>query len=104
MGVSREPTAAERRRLRKAALEVRIEQQRIDLLVESSRWREASSGIDRAWHGLMRWKVPLVGLGGLVLLKRQNKDRPRSLMQLGQRVLAGAFLLQRARRLLAALR
>ncbi|GGX82893.1 hypothetical protein GCM10007160_08000 [Litchfieldella qijiaojingensis] len=86
------------RALHKAALELRIEQQRIDMLVESSRWREASSGIDAVWHGLMRFKVPLFAIGGVVLLR--GARHPRSLLRLARRVASGALLLRRAQRLL----
>ncbi|MFD2190447.1 YqjK family protein [Pistricoccus aurantiacus] len=97
-----ESRAHRERRLRKAKLESLIEQQRIDLLVDSQRFREATSGIDHAWHTLMRWKVPLYGLGGLLVVRSARK--PHSLRRWGQRAMAGAFLFQRIRKLLAVLR
>jgi hypothetical protein len=88
------PTRAER----KAWLEARVEQQRIDILVEASRCREASRPIDEGWQTLMRFKAPLYALGGLLLLK--SARHPNSLLRVAKRLAAGALLLRRARRLL----
>lgn len=83
---------------RKAQLEARIEQQRIDILVEASRYREASRPIDEGWQALMRFKAPLYALGGVLLLK--SARHPNSLLRVAKRLAAGALLLRRARRLL----
>ncbi len=88
------PTRAEQ----KARLEASIEQQRIDILVEASRYREASRPIDEGWQTLMRFKAPLYALGGVLLLK--SARHPTSLLRIAKRLTAGALLLQRARRLL----
>lgn len=91
-------SASQQRAQRKAALEIRIEQQRIDMLVESNRWREASRGIDSAWHGLMRFKVPLAAIGSIVLLN--SIRHPRTLLRRGRRLATTLLLLRRAQRLL----
>ncbi|QTF91542.1 YqjK family protein [Halomonas sp. BM-2019] len=83
---------------RKARLEAEIEQQRIDILVEASRCREASRPIDEGWQTLMRFKAPLLALGGLLLMK--SARHPNSLLRVAKRLAAGALLLRRARRLL----
>ncbi|MDR5891785.1 MULTISPECIES: YqjK-like family protein [Halomonas] len=83
---------------RKAQLNARIEQQRIDILVEASRYREASRPIDDGWRALMRFKAPLYALGGVLLMK--SARHPSSLLRVSKRLAAGALLLRRARRLL----
>lgn len=87
------PSRAER----KASLLATIEQQRIDILVESSRWREASRSIDDGWRSLMRFKGVIIAAGGLVML--QSARHPSSLVRVGKRIAAGALLFNRARRL-----
>lgn len=88
------PSRAER----KAQLEATIEQQRIDILVAASRWREASRPLDDGWRALMRFKTPLYALGGALLLR--SARRPGSLLRLAKRAGAGLLLFRRARRLL----
>ncbi|MFY0991979.1 YqjK-like family protein [Halomonas sp. C05BenzN] len=83
---------------RKAQLEAIIEQQRVDILVEASRWREASRPIDAGWHALMRFKAPLYAVGGVLLFK--GARHPRSLLRMARRLATGALLFRRARRLL----
>lgn len=82
----------------KAALESRIEQQRIDLLVAAERWRSAGQGVDARWRELMRWRAALYGVGGLLVWR--GAKRPRSLLRIVRRATAGALLLRRARHLL----
>ncbi|MGJ7458711.1 YqjK-like family protein [Halomonas sp. MA07-2] len=89
-----EPSRAER----KGRLEARIEQQRIDILVEASRYREASRPIDEGWQMMMRFKAPLYALGGVLLMK--SARHPNSLLRVAKRLTAGVLLLRRARRLL----
>ncbi|EPC02446.1 hypothetical protein L861_08720 [Litchfieldella anticariensis FP35 = DSM 16096] len=91
-------SSSQQRALSKAELETRIEQQRIDILVESNRWREASGGIDAAWHTLMRFKVPLLAVGSIVLLR--GTRNPRAVLRVGRRVATWALLARRAQRLL----
>ncbi|MFO8045321.1 MAG: YqjK family protein [Halomonas sp.] len=83
---------------RKAQLEARIEQQRIDILVEASRYREASRPIDEGWQTLMRFKVPLLALGSVLLLK--GARHPNALLRVAKRLAAGGLMLRRARRML----
>ncbi|MCE9663733.1 YqjK-like family protein [Halomonas sp. M5N1S17] len=87
------PSRAER----KARLLATIEQQRIDILVESSRWREASRPLDDGWRSLMRFRSVILAAGGLAVL--QSARHPSSLVRVGKRIAAGALLLNRARRL-----
>lgn len=105
MSAERRPSLPARRALpapsrteRKAELEARIEQQRIDILVEASRYREASRPLDEGWQMLMRFKAPLYALGGALLLK--SARHPNSLLRVAKRLTAGALLLRRARRML----
>ncbi len=97
-----EPDRAQVRKAEKAALEACIERQRVDLIVESSRWREATRGIDHAWHAIARWKGPLYAVGGIVLIATARK--PGALKRWARRGVAGAFLAQRVRRLVSAFR
>ncbi len=92
------PAPEPSRAARKADLEARIEQQRIDILVEASRYREASRPIDEGWQMLMRFKAPLYALGGALLLK--SARHPHSLLRVAKRLTAGVVLLRRARRML----
>lgn len=95
---ARRSAPATSRAERKAQLHARIEQQRIDLLVEASRYREASRPIDEGWQTVMRFKAPLYALGGVLLMK--SARHPSSLLRVAKRLAAGALLLRRARRLL----
>lgn len=83
---------------RKARLETAIEQQRVDILVATNRWHEASRPIDDAWRVVARFKVPLYVLGGALLLK--SARRPGALLRMTKRLGTGALLLRRIRRLL----
>ncbi|RCV89875.1 YqjK-like family protein [Billgrantia montanilacus] len=82
---------------RKARLLATIEQQRIDILVESSRWREASRPLDDGWRSLMRFRGIILAAGGLAVL--QSARHPSALVRAGKRIAAGALLFNRARRL-----
>jgi hypothetical protein len=87
---------------RKARLEAEIEQQRVDLLVAASRWQEASRPIDAAFHELMRFKAPLIAVGGLLLYR--GTRHPGSVARLGRNLTAATLLASRARRLWRLLR
>ncbi|WP_181869978.1 YqjK family protein [Halomonas sp. DQ26W] len=87
---------------RKAVLLATIEQQRIDILVESSRWREASRPFDVGWRSLMRLRGVMLAAGGVLMLK--GARHPSSLVRAGKRIAAGVLLLNRARRLFAQVR
>ncbi|MDW7748496.1 YqjK family protein [Halomonas sp.] len=86
------------RRARKVELEHAIEQQRIDLLVAASRWQSASRSIDQGWQVLMRYRVPLLLVGGTVIYRTVR--RPGGLVRLAGRLATGALLVKKARRLL----
>jgi hypothetical protein len=94
----RQPLVRPSRAERKARLLTAIEQQRIDILVEASRWREASQPIDDGWHSLMRFKAIFLGVGGVLLI--QSARHPSSLIRVAKRLAAGTLMLRRARRLL----
>ncbi len=94
--------ARQARRLRKQALEARIERQRVDLMVESTRWHAATRSIDHAWAAVVRWKVPLYTVGGLLLVAMARK--PGALTRIARRGLAGAFLVQRVRKAVSTFR
>lgn len=83
---------------RKALLEERIEQQRVDILVEASHWHEASRPLEDGWRLLMRFKGPLYAVGGILLLRKAG--RGGSLMQIARRVTTGALMFRKVRRLL----
>lgn len=95
---ARREASAPSRAERKSQLEARIEQQRIDILVEASRFREASRPIDEGWQTLMHFRAPLYALGGLLLFK--SARHPNSLLRVVKRLAAGGLLLRRARRML----
>lgn len=82
----------------KTALEERIEQQRVDILVEAGRWQTATQPLDGGWHRLMRFKTPLYALGGLLALGL-GKHHSR-LLRYGRRATASALVINRMRRLL----
>lgn len=84
--------------LRKAQLEAAIEQERVDILVEASRWREAGRPIDDGWHLLMRFRVPLYIAGGALLLK--GARHPSALIRLARRLATGRVLASQVLRLL----
>ncbi|GEK48309.1 hypothetical protein HPA02_25920 [Bisbaumannia pacifica] len=83
---------------RRAMLERRIEQQRIDLLVAAERWHGAGGELDARWRALRHWRGALYGVGGL--LAWRGAKRPRALLRLARRAATGALLWHRARRLL----
>ena len=84
---------------RKAELETRIEQERVDILVAANRWHTAAESIDSGWHALMRFKVPLYAIGGVLMLGI-GKNHSR-LIRYGRRATASALLINRLRRLLS---
>lgn len=86
------------RRARKVELEHAIEQQRIDLLVAASRWQSASRSLDQGWHALMRYRVPLLLVGGTVIYRTVR--RPGGILRLAGRLTTGALVVKKARRLL----
>ncbi|WP_346797550.1 YqjK family protein [Halomonas sp. Bachu 37] len=85
------------RQARKEALIARLEQQRIDVLVESERFTSSGQSMDAAWHRLQRFKMPLMAVGGVVFWRAFR--RPGKLVVLANRALAGYMLLRKVRRL-----
>ncbi|WP_163559633.1 YqjK family protein [Halomonas sp. NO4] len=96
------PSPRPSRAERKARLLATIEQQRIDILVDAHRLREASRPIDDGWHSLMRFKTAFIAAGGVALF--QGARHPHSLVRLARRAVAAALLVNRARRLLRLVR
>ncbi|TDO16504.1 MULTISPECIES: YqjK-like family protein [Halomonas] len=84
--------------LRKAQLEASIEQERVDIMVETSRWRDASRPIDDGWHFIMRFRIPLYIAGGALLVK--GARHPSALIRLARRLATGRVLVSQAQRLL----
>ncbi|ERS88817.1 YqjK family protein [Halomonas sp. PBN3] len=85
----------------KAALEARIEQQRVDILVTAGRLRTASQRLDDGWHALMCYKTPLVASAGLVALSlSRHPGRLWRLLRRARRAATTALLLKRGWRLL----
>ncbi|GHE19954.1 YqjK family protein [Halomonas urumqiensis] len=89
-----QPSRAQRKRM----LEERIEQQRVDILVEASHWHDASRPIEDGWKTLMRFKGPLYAIGGFVLLRKARGAG--SLMQIARRLTSGVLLFRNVHRLL----
>lgn len=87
---------------RKALLLKRIEQQRIDILVETSRWQTASRSIDALWQRARRYRGLLYVTGGALVAG--GLRRPGSLVRLSRHLAAAGLLVYRIRRLLRARR
>jgi|TARA_R100000353_G_scaffold173643_1_gene140206 hypothetical protein len=84
--VVKPPSRAER----KAALLAELEQQRIDILVDSDTLQRASSPLDRNWKNL---KLPLYAIGGIAALRIMR--HPGGAMVVGRKALAGYMLLRK---------
>ncbi|MDR5898623.1 YqjK family protein [Halomonas vilamensis] len=82
---------------RKRELLNRLEQQRIDMMVESIRLKRAGAPLDATWQGIVRYKTPLTLLGGVVAWKLLRQ--PNRLLYVGKRALAGYVALKKIRRL-----
>jgi hypothetical protein len=86
----------------KEQLEARIEQQRIDILVESERWRHASASLEAGWRHAGRYRGLLFLAGGVLLVG--GVRHPASVIRLARHLATGALLLNRSRRMLTRLR
>ncbi|MGM0613939.1 MAG: YqjK-like family protein [Pseudomonadota bacterium] len=78
---------------RKQALLQTLEQQRIDIMVDSLRLNRAAAPVDAAWQQLVRFRKPLYLLGGLVAWKLARK--PGRLIQLGRKAVGGYAVAKR---------
>lgn len=83
---------------RKALLEARIEQQRIDVLVDAERWRHATQKIDAFYHAAQRWKAPIYGFAGVFAW--QSLRRPKGFRQFAGRAFGLVMMARRLRRLI----
>lgn len=82
---------------RKRELLNRLEQQRIDMMVESLRLQRAGAPLDASWQQIARFKTPLTLLGGIVVWKVLRQ--PGHLVYIGKRALTGYVALKKIRRL-----
>lgn len=80
------PSRAER----KARLLSELEQQRVDILVDSDQLLRAASPLDSNWQ---RFKIPAYVVGGIVALRLAR--HPRGVLAGGRKVLAGYMLLRK---------
>lgn len=80
------PTRAER----KAALLADLEQQRVDILVNSDYLLRASAPLDRHWRSL---KIPLYVIGGVAAFRLIRY--PGGAMAAGRKALAGYMLFRK---------
>ncbi|MDN6179967.1 MAG: YqjK-like family protein [Halomonas subglaciescola] len=84
------------RAARKRELLDTLEQQRIDILVESLRLERAAVPFDRCWKVVTRYKTPLLVAGGGVAWQLLRK--PSAALRLGRRALAGYLLVRNIQR------
>lgn len=84
--VVKPPSRAER----KAALLAELEQQRIDILVDSDTLQRASSPLDNSWRS---FKLPIYAIGGVAALRILR--HPGGAMAVGRKALAGYMLLRK---------
>ena len=80
------PTRAQR----KAQLLAELEQQRVDILVDSEFLQQAASPLDRNWQS---FKLPLYAVGGFAAFKLMR--HPGGAMAAGRKALAGYMLLKK---------
>ncbi|MCS2608945.1 YqjK-like family protein [Halomonas dongshanensis] len=79
---------------RKRALLATLEQQRVDLLVESDRFLEAAAPFDARWQ---RFKIPLAVASGALAWRLFR--RPGGIAKASQRALAGYMLFRKLKTL-----
>lgn len=84
--VNKPPSRAER----KAALLAELEQQRIDILVDSDTLTKAASPLDKNWRS---FKVPLYVVGGIAALRILR--HPGGAMAVGRKALASYMLIRK---------
>ncbi|MDN7132723.1 YqjK family protein [Halomonas sp. MC140] len=85
------PTAQpQSRSQRKAELLAELEQQRVDILIESTFLQQATSPLDKSWKS---FKLPLYIIGGVAALKLVR--HPGGAMAAGRKALAGYMLFKK---------
>ncbi|MGO2240825.1 MAG: YqjK family protein [Halomonas sp.] len=75
---------------RKAQLLAELEQQRVDILIESAFLQQATSPLDKSWKS---FKLPLYFIGGVAALKLVR--HPGGALAAGRKALAGYMLLKK---------
>jgi hypothetical protein len=75
---------------RKAQLLAELEQQRVDILVDSEYLQQAASPLDKNWQS---FKLPLYLIGGVAAFKLVR--HPGGAMAAGRKALAGYMLLKK---------
>lgn len=80
------PTRAER----KALLLAELEQQRVDILVDSEFLQQAASPLEKNWQS---FKLPLYAVGGFAAFKLMR--HPGGAMMAGRKALAGYMLFKK---------
>ncbi|CAO1665984.1 YqjK family protein [Halomonas sp. HAL1] len=84
------PTKPLSRAERKALLLAELEQQRVDILVDSEYLQQAASPLDKNWQS---FKLPLYAVGGFAAFRLMR--HPGGAMAAGRKVLAGYMLLKK---------
>ncbi|WP_444678118.1 YqjK family protein [Halomonas sp. E19] len=82
----------------KALLLKRIEQQRIDILVETQRWQKASRSLDGMYQQAQRYRGLCYLAGGALVVAYAR--HPGSLIRLSRHLASAGLLFYRVRRLL----
>ncbi|MGY4878300.1 YqjK-like family protein [Vreelandella aquamarina] len=80
---------------RKQALLQTLEQQRIDIMVDGLRLQRAAAPIDATWQKAMRFRKPLLLLGGVLAWRFAR--HPGRLASLGKKALAGYAVAKKLR-------
>ena len=75
---------------RKALLLAELEQQRVDILVDSEYLQQAASPLDKNWQS---FKLPLYAIGGFAAFKIMRQ--PGGAMAAGRKALAGYMLFKK---------
>lgn len=75
---------------RKALLLAELEQQRVDILVDSEYLQQAASPLDKSWQS---FKLPLYAVGGFAAFKLMR--HPGGAMIAGRKALAGYMLFKK---------
>ena len=87
--------SAHPRDARRAELEARISQQRLDVSHAMRELKEATAPIDRGWAKVQQYRGPLVLVGGLIAAR--GGFRPKKGLSLLKRGLMGWVMIRRLR-------